>query len=514
MSKNWNRRDFVRTALTGMVFGPRVFGLSMRSKPASTALNNRPNIVYILADDLGYGDISCFNGNSKIPVPHLAQLAKEGMVFTDAHSGSAVCTPTRYGILTGRYSWRSVLKKGVVYGYSPHLIEDTRMTVASMLKKQGYHTACVGKWHLGWDWQFTGSGPEDVDYTQPISHGPSANGFDYSFCIPASLDMPPYVYVENDRVTAAPNRVVEGKTGKLLMREGPTGADFEHIDVLPTLTEKAVAYIDRRGRTTQPFFLYFPLPAPHTPILPTQEFQGQSGTNEYGDFVMQIDWVVGQVMDALHRNGLEGNTLFIFTNDNGCSPNADFEYLAQLGHNPNYVFRGHKADIYEGGHRVPLIVRWPGRVKTGSVCDDTTCLTDLMATAAEITGYTLPDDAGEDSVSMLPNLLGSATGPVREATVHHSVNGSFSIRQGKWKLILCSGSGGWSPPRPGSEEARQLPPVQLYDLIADIGETKNVQGQFPEVVKRLTDLLQNYVDRGRSTPGATQKNDGVVTILQ
>ncbi len=514
MTDNWNRRDFVKAALAGMAFGPRVFGLSMSSTSGSRKSQEHPNIVYILADDLGYGDLSCFNRNSKIPVPHLDQLAKEGMAFTDAHSGSAVCTPTRYGILTGRYSWRSRLKKGVTYGDSPHLIEDTRMTVASMLKAQAYHTACIGKWHLGWDWTMKSDNPNEIDFSKPIQHGPTTNGFDYSFCIPASLDIPPYVYVENDTVTALPDRIVEGKTGKLLMREGLTGADFEHRDVLPTLTEKAVAYIDRRSREKTPFFLYFPLPAPHTPILPTDDFQGKSGTNEYGDFVMQVDWVVGQVMEALERNGLVGNTLLIFTNDNGASPNADFEYLAQIGHNPNYVFRGHKADIYEGGHRVPLIARWPGRIKAGSVCDDTTCLTDLMATVAEITGYTLPDDAGQDSVSMLPNLLGTATGPVREATVHHSVNGSFAIRQGKWKLILCPGSGGWSFPRPGSPEARQLPPVQLYDLNSDIGETTNVQDKHPDVVKRLTDLLHDYVDRGRSTPGAAQENDGEVVILQ
>ncbi len=510
MSGKMNRRDFLRTAIAGMTFVPGALGQSMR---VNSTVKDHPNIVYILADDLGYGDISCFNANSKIPVPYIDRLAKEGMAFTDAHSGSAVCTPTRYGILTGRYSWRSRLKKGVTYGESPHLIETGRMTVASMLKQHGYHSACIGKWHLGWDWAMKSDQTKEIDFSKPIQHGPASNGFNYSFCIPASLDIPPYVYVENDKVTALPDRTVEGKEGKLLMREGLTGADFKHSEVLPKLAEKAVAYIDERGRQDTPFFLYLPLPAPHTPILPTDDFLGKSGTNEYGDFVMQVDWVVGQIMDALKRTGKEKNTLLIFTSDNGSSPNADFEYLAKIGHHPNYVFRGHKADIYEGGHRIPFIARWPGRVKAGAVCHDTTCLTDLMATAAAIVGYTLPDNAGEDSVSMLPNLLGTATGPVREATVHHSVNGSFSIRQGRWKLILCPGSGGWSPPRPGSEEARQLPPVQLYDLTADLGETVNVQDKFPQVVKRLTSLLQDYIDRGRSTPGKAQKNDGEVIIL-
>ena len=280
------------------------------------------------------------------------------------------------------------------------------------------------------------------------------------------------------------------------------GADFEHMEVLPKLTEKAVSYINERAedKKRSPFFLYFPLTAPHTPILPTPEFQGKCGTNEYGDFVLQVDWTVGQVMKALKRHDLEKNTLVIFASDNGCSPEAHYAELEQFGHDPSYIFRGTKADIFEGGHRIPFMARWPERVQAGSVCNDTICLTDLIATAAEMTGYALPDDAGEDSVSMLGDLLGTATTPIREATVHHSITGSFSIRQGKWKLELCPDSGGWSAPKPQSQEAQMLPPVQLYDLSADIGETANVQDQYPDVVKRLTALLQDYIDRGRSTP--------------
>jgi arylsulfatase A-like enzyme len=466
-----------------------------RSQSPSHNFRKAPsNIVYILADDLGYGDVSCLNKDSKILTPNLDQLAKEGMVFTDSHSGSAVCTPTRYGILTGRYCWRSRLKMGVLNGYSEHLIEDGRLTVASMLKEKGYHTACIGKWHLGWNWQKK-SGKDDVDFTMPVQHGPSTNGFDYSFCIPASLDMAPYVYVENDRATAVPDRIVDAGEGKMYWRQGDIAPDFEHIEALPKLTEKAVAYIQERSRENKPFFLYFPLPAPHTPILPTEEFQGKSGTNEYGDFVLQVDWTVGQMMKALKENGMEKDTLVIFTSDNGCSPKADFKELAKFDHDPSYIFRGMKADIFEGGHRIPFITRWPGPVKAGSECNDTICLTDLMATTAEITGYKLPDNAGEDSVSILPDLLGTATEPVREATVHHSINGSFSIRQSKWKLELCPGSGGWSPPKPDSKEAKQLPPIQLYDLSTDTGETTNVQDQHPDIVKRLTALLQDYVDR-------------------
>lgn len=478
--------------------------------------NSHPNVLYILADDLGYGDISCLNKKAKLHTPNLDRLAKEGKIFTDAHSGSAVCTPTRYGILTGRYCWRSRLKMGVLRGESQHLIEDGRMTVASMFKSFNYDTACIGKWHLGWDWQMKEDDPEAIDFNRPVQKGPRTNGFDYCYCIPASLDMPPYVYLENDHVTAVPDRVVDAQHDKIMFRKGLIAPGFEHAEVLPTLTKKVTSYLDERAvdKKMSPFFLYFSLTAPHTPILPTKEFQGKSKTNEYGDFVLQVDWTVGQVLDALKRNGLEQNTLVIFTSDNGCSPEADFDELAQFGHDPSYVFRGHKADIYEGGHRIPFIARWPLYIRPDSVCEDTICLTDLMATAADFLGYKLPDNAGEDSVSILPDLLGTGTGPLREATVHHSIYGSFSIRQGKWKLIFCPGSGGWSAPKPNSKETQQLPPVQLYDLISDIDETINVQDKYPDVVKKLTALLQDYIDRGRSTPGIPQKNDGIVEVFR
>jgi arylsulfatase A-like enzyme len=295
---------------------------------------------------------------------------------------------------------------------------------------------------------------------------------------------------------------------KQFMRAGMMGDDFKPEQVLPTLTEKVESLIDAYAESKAPFFIYFPLPAPHTPILPAPEFQGKSGTNEYGDFCLHVDDTVGRVMQALERNGLTENTILIFTSDNGCSPRADFPELAEFGHNPSYVFRGHKADIYEGGHRIPFVIRWPETIQAGTQSDQTVCLIDLTATMAEISGYALPDTAGEDSVSNLPIWTGTATEPVREATVHHSINGSFSIRKGKWKLEMCPGSGGWSYPRPNTDEIKGLPPIQLYDLSRDIGEQENVQDQYPEVVKELKSLLSSYVKNGRSTPGANQPNTG------
>lgn len=463
----------------------------------------KPNIIYILADDMGYGDLSCLNENSKLNTKNLDQMAAEGMAFTDAHSSSAVCTPSRYSILTGRYNWRSRLKKHVMYGYDEHLIEDDRMTVASLLQEHGYHTACIGKWHLGMDWAKDEQGMDGIDFTKPIQKGPTEFGFDYYYGISASLDMPPYVYIENDRVTQIPDRITSNE-GKQFWREGPTAPDFKHEEVLPRLTDKVLEKIDAYG--DDPFFIYFPLPAPHTPILPTEEFLGKSGTNEYGDFVLMCDDVVGKIMKKLEERNLADNTIVIFTSDNGCSPMARFDELAQVGHNPNYVFRGHKADIYEGGHRIPLLVRWPERIQAGSISDEPVCLVDFMATMADIVNAKLSDDAAEDSISNLPIWLNQQLDqPLREATVHHSFDGSFSIRKGNWKLEMCPGSGGWSDPKPG-EEPEDAPPFQLYDLSQDIGERNNVYDAYPEVVAELRELLTQYILSGRSTPGTPQEN--------
>ena len=455
---------------------------------------DRPNIVYILADDLGYGDVHCLNpGRGRIATPCLDRLAGQGTAFTEAHSGSAVCTPTRYGILTGRYAWRTRLQNGVLNGYSRPLIAAGRLTVPAFLRQHGYHTACIGKWHLGMG---LAKSPDDLT----IANGPTTRGFDAFFGISASLDMPPYTFLEGDRVTVAPT------ARKKFLREGPAAPGFEAVDVLPALTRRATDHIARRAAAGRPFFLYLALTAPHTPIVPAAEWRGRSGLNPYADFVMQTDAGVGRVLAALDEAGIAANTLVIFTSDNGCAPAAGLDALERMGHFPSARRRGFKSDIWDGGHRIPFLARWPGRIPPGSRTGQLTCLTDLLATCADILDATLPDNAGEDSVSMLPAMLGTAAGPLREAAVHHSIDGAFAIRRGPWKLALCGGSGGWSKP-PGPPAG-----VQLYQMSADEGERRNLADAEPATVARLTALLERYVADGRSTPGAPQRNDVPVRL--
>lgn len=482
----------------------------------------KPNLIYILADDMGYGDVSCLNPNAAFKTPNFDRLGREGVVFTDAHATSAVCTPSRYGILTGRYNWRSRLKAGVLGGYSPALIELDRWTVAHLLRKEGYFTACVGKWHLGMDWavkegtsfqeQPGFSAVPEVDFSKPIQNGPNRAGFDYYYGISGSLDMPPYVYIENDRVTALPDHdykgimpVAPGAVTPKMARPGPCAPDFRHQEVLPRLTEKALQVI--QNHQEEPFFLYFPLPAPHTPILPTPEFIGKSGVGSYGDFCLMCDDVVGQVLRKLQELDLSDNTILIYASDNGCSPHADFDTLKKLRHDPSGGFRGHKADIYEGGHRIPLLIRWPAGIRPGTRVSETVCLSDLMATMAELLGVSLPDHMGEDSVSNLPLWQGKK-GPVRKTTVHQSIDGSLAIRKGNLKLEMCPGSGGWSWPRPGKDSTQGMPSFQLYDLETDPTEQHNLLKERPDEAAALRSMLLQIVQSGRSTPGLPQKNNG------
>ena len=488
----------------------------------------KPHIIYVLMDDMGQGDVSCFNPSSKIHTPQIDSLAKNGMMFTDAHTNSSVCTPTRYGILTGRYAWRTHLKKSVIGGTSPSLIKPGRMTLASLLKDQGYHTGMIGKWHLGWDFSFHPDSVKidplywgytpgtKIDYANGVKNGPDVHGFDYYYAIPSSLDIPPYVYVENGRVTNLDITEREGEEGKRLWRGGPMSADFDIEDCTPNFFRRANQFIAKNAKAEKPFFLYLPLPSPHTPILPIKEFQGKSGVNEYADFMLQIDFHMGELIKTLKEHKIFDNTLLIFTADNGISPRANIEEINNAGHFPSNGFRGRKADIFEGGHRVPYIVTWPkGGVKAGSISNQTICTTDMLATLADLLKVKLPANAGEDSYSTLPLLMNRPYDFKRPATVHHSINGSFAIRQGDWKLIFCPGSGGWpkSDLTPEMAKAQGLPLIQLYNLKSDPAETVNLYADYPHIVDRLTAQMQKYIDQGRSTPGKAQKNTGETAFL-
>lgn len=450
-----------------------------------------PNIIVILADDLGIGDLGVYNGDSRIPTPAMDRLASEGMRFTDVHSPSSVCSPTRYALLTGRYAWRGTLKKGVLQGYSPYLIEAGRPTIASVLKSRGYRTAVIGKWHLGF-----GSAAK-VDYAKGLDPGPLSCGFDEFSGIPASLDMEPYVWVKDRNAEAQPTETVkagkhqrEGGTDGF-WRAGPIAPGFRHVDVLPRIEKDAVAFIERQRK--EPFFLYLPLTGPHTPWVPTPEFAGKSRVGAYGDFVMQVDALVGKLMTALDRTGLAKDTLVVLTSDNGSHWPADD--VEKWGHRGNGPWRGQKADVHEGGHRVPFIVRWPGKVAPGSIGDQTACLPDLFATCASVAGAKPAVDAGEDSFDLVPALTGRGK-IARPYTIHHSGQGMFAIREGAWKLVEGQGSGGFTKAKvePGD------PPGQLFNLADDPAETKNLYAEKPDVVARLEDLLKKCRDAGRTRP--------------
>ena len=513
-------RDFVKLEEPDM--GNRIrfflFGLwacTVGLAGTNSTADDKPNVILVMADDLGIGDISPTNPNCKIATPHLQQLADEGLTFLDAHTTSSVCTPTRYGLLTGRYNWRSRLSRGVLSGRSNHLIPAERATLGHLLRDSGYHTAMIGKWHLGWDWHKEN---KTIDFTKPVLNGPDINGFDYYYGHCGSLDMPPYVWVDTRQVTAVPNRE-EGVTSKENQygwyRKGPIGSDFHIPEVLPHLFDKSISFVTTHSddaKSGKPFFLYVPLPAPHTPIVPVAPFRDASGINPYADFVMQVDYLIGELLDCVQEQGLENNTLVIFTSDNGCSPQANFDLLKEHGHNPSGIYRGHKADIFEGGHRVPLIVKWPGHVAPRTKTQALACHTDIYTSLAEIVSQSDLTSGGEDGYSLLPVFDGSETSD-RTALVSHSIDGSFAIREGNWKLCLCHGSGGWSLPKEKVAKAEGLPPLQLYDLSQDVAETTNIAEKHPEKVRHLLRLLDDIVQKGRSTPGEALSNDREVTFL-
>ena len=482
----------------------------------------KPNILIILADDLGYGDIRAYNPTrGKIPTPHLDKLASQGMRFTDGHSSSGVCSPSRYTLLTGRYHWRTRLQTGIVPLWGAPLISPERLTVAKLAKQHGYRTAAIGKWHLGWDWPIPAERAELFKekpkgaatastahravwrevFAQPIGGGPTTRGFDSYFGTDVP-NHPPFCFIENDRTVGIPTefltaRLVGNNQANI---QGPALAGWTLEPILPALGDRAAAFITDSAKKPEPFLLYLPLTSPHTPLSVNEEWKGKSGLNLYADFVMETDALIGRVLAALAASGAADNTLVLFTSDNGCAPYIGISDLEKMGHYPSGPLRGAKADAWEGGHRVPFIVRWPGKVKASSVCDQLVQQSDLIATFAEALGTRLPDNAGEDSVSLMPLLKGGDQ-PVRGNAVSASIGGVPALRSGSWKYIPAPGSGGWGK---GGDQSQA---VQLYNLADDLGETKNLAAAMPEKVTEMKALLEKLITDGRSTPGEPQKND-------
>lgn len=478
-----------------------------------------PNIVIFLADDYGVGNIQAHFPNNKLPSPHLDRFSAQSMRFTNAHSGSAVCTPTRYGLLTGRYAWRTQLQEWVLACYEPPLIAKDRLTLPTFLKQRGYATACIGKWHLGWNWP----GPQKSsmeeepnilsartwDYSQPILDGPTTRGFDIYFGTHVP-NFPPFTFIENDRILYPPTDRFQHdpKDGKFLPRifdGNPMAPGWRFENILPEITRRALAYIHEQSKRDQPFFLYFPMTSPHTPIVPNEAFVGKSGISAVGDFLMETDWSAGQVIAALDEAGSAANTIVIFTSDNGHLPQG-WNELVEAGHAPSGPYRGRKADIWEGGHRVPFLIRWPGKIAAGSVNDNLLSLNDVFATIADILGETLPANIAEDSFSFLGTLLNANAQPNRSHLVAHSVGGEFAYIEDGWKLVFRNQD-------PNRNNSRGKPRVkELYHLATDIAESKNLIENEPERALSLTKSLRSVIARGTSREGPDQANDADVVI--
>lgn len=480
---------------------------------AANANAARPNIVVIYADDLGYGDVQCYNAErGKIPTPHIDRFASQGMRFTDGHSSSGVCSPSRYTLLTGRYHWRSRLQSGIVGLWERPLIAEERLTIASLVKTEGYRTACVGKWHLGWDWPIPADRAQlfkekplgqamatDAHraiwrevFEQPIKGGPTTRGFDHYFGTDVP-NWPPFCFIEDDRTVGIPSEFLPAMfLGRnQASNQGPALEGWTLEPILPALADRASKFIIESAKSEKPFLLYMPLTSPHTPLAVNDQWKGKSGLGAFADLVMETDAAIGQVLEAIESSGVADNTLVIFTSDNGCAPYIGVPDMEKNGHFPSGPLRGYKSDAWEGGHRVPFIVRWPSVVQAGSVSNQLVHQADLMATIADVLERELPADAGEDSFSMLP-LLRGVDKPIREHAVSCGSSGVPALRDGRWKYIAAPGSGGWGK---GGDQSQR---VQLYDLASDIGETKNLAANETQRLSAMQGLLEKIIRRGRS----------------
>lgn len=503
--------------LLRLVFGCTVLSPGVSATPGQAA---PPNVVVILADDLGWGDMRANNPDRcRIPTPYMDRLAAGGMRFTDAHSSSACCTPSRYTLLTGRYHWRTTLQSGIARVWGAPLIAPDRVTIASLAASRGYATACIGKWHLGWKWPitpaqkslFTGlggwQGGGDVSteitqahrdawqavFSQPIAEGPTTRGFDQYFGTDVP-NWPLYCFIDDDRTVGVPSELL---SPELVRRnqadlQGPAVPGWKLEPTLPAIADRATAFIRTQAKEARPFLLYLPLTSPHTPLAVNAEWKGKSGlANDYADFVMETDAVLGRVLDALDAAGVTDNTLVVFTSDNGFAYYVGVQELERQGHFPSGPFRGYKLSAYEGGHRVPFVVRWPGVARAGAVCGQLVQQADLMATLAAILDVPLPANAGEDSFSLLP-LLGGSEQPIRTSAVNTAYSGLPSYREGAWKYVAAA-----TP--------------ELYQLDDDPAESVNLAEKHPERLEDMQAAFEKIIRDGRSTPGAPRENDVQVT---
>lgn len=480
---------------------------------ASAADRTRPNIVILYADDMGWGDLAVQNPESKIATPHLDRLAREGTRFTDAHSSSGICTPSRYALLTGRFHWRKFHQ--IVNSFGPSVFDAAELTLAEMLQQQGYRTACIGKWHLGWDWDAIrkpgpeadakqGYAPGAFDWSRRIPGGPLEHGFDYYFGDDVP-NFPPYTWIENDRVLQAPDAKLTMQTigvqtaeGAWEARPGPGVKDWDFYAVVPRLADRTVAWIEEQKGTGRPFFLYVPFNSPHAPIVPAKEFAGRSKAGGYGDFMEQTDAVCGRILAALEANGFKENTLVIFTADNGAERYA-YDRVRKHGHRSSGPLRGLKRDLWEGGHRVPFLVRWPGVVPAGRVSDALTSQVDIMATIAAATGFALASGVAEDSHDLLPVWEGAAESP-RRAIVHSTFADGYAVREGSWVLIAKK-TGAVTPVPAWFDQENGYTAHgeagELFDLDNDLGQRKNLHASRPEKVAELTEVLAKIRARGQ-----------------
>jgi arylsulfatase A-like enzyme len=486
-----------------------------------------PNILFVLADDLGYGDVACYNSESKVPTPNLDRLAADGMRFTDAHSPSTVCTPTRYSILTGRMQFRTGMKGVFTGAGGPCLIEEGRLTLPQMLRDKGYTTACIGKWHIGLSFfdkdgkRITDQrlkGVQQIDYSRPIPDAPIHRGFDTFYgtaCCPTTDWL--YAYIDGDRIPIPPTKVIDRSTlpkhpFSRDCRPGMVADNFNHEEVDLVFLTKSREFLEQHVKTSpnKPFFLYHSMQAVHLPSYPAKPFQGKTQAGAHGDFIFEMDYVVGELLKTLDRLGVRDNTLVIFASDNGPETHTAIQMRNTHNHDGARPWRGMKRDQWEGGHRTPFIVRWPGKVKAGTTSDQLTSLTDVMATCAEITGAVLPNHAAEDSYNMLPVLLGTqGEKPVRRFMLEQTMSLDMSIRDGHWKYLDHEGSGGNNYNKVNLkpyalQDTDPQAPGQLYNLEADPGETTNLYSKHPEIVKRLKARLEEFKSSGRSAPLPTK----------